>query len=225
MDYDSMAIDVLHTIKTLGLTEVHMVGHSMGGKVAAATALKEYAQVNIKSLTMMDISPVHYPEEEFTSVSDTVTALHELNAQMTPQTTKEEMSEKIAGMFEDKPMRAFINSNLQITTNGQLRWNFNIDGIHTAMASIRDFTLLDVASQTPHKFEGPMLLLKGSDSNFVRSSHISEVEKLFPLYNLVSIRQAGHWLHADKPEETVQRVESFICSVEEYYSKKQMLAS
>jgi pimeloyl-ACP methyl ester carboxylesterase len=30
MDYDSMAADVLHTLKTLGCRNVHLIGHSMG---------------------------------------------------------------------------------------------------------------------------------------------------------------------------------------------------
>ena len=39
MDYRAMALDVQHTLQVLGVRRAHVVGHSMGGKVAAALAL------------------------------------------------------------------------------------------------------------------------------------------------------------------------------------------
>ena len=83
------------------------------------------------------------------------------------------------------------------------------------MTSILDFPV----SPEAH-FAGPTLLLKGSKSTFVRSSHFKEVEKYFPNYFLVSVKEAGHWLHFDQPEETADRVSHFLKSVRQFYASR-----
>lgn len=221
MDYDVMALDVLHTIKTLGFTKVHIIGHSMGGKVAAAAALKADSELQIKSLTMMDISPVNYDEEDFRSVSNSVSSLFDLNTRITPDTTKEQINTEIAAKFEDKSLQAFIQSNLQATPSGEFKWSFNVDTIYDSMDEIREFELDEVDDYAgAAQFSNPMMLIKGSDSDFVRSAHLSEVAKLFPLYNMQSVRGAGHWLHFDKPAETVSKIAAFLIKVEEYHAQQ-----
>ena len=56
MTYPLMADDVLDTLDALGLTQVSMLGHSMGGKVAMQLALQ--APQRVKKLILADISPV-----------------------------------------------------------------------------------------------------------------------------------------------------------------------
>lgn len=42
------------------------------------------------------------------------------------------------------------------------------------------------------------------------------ITSLFPLYNLASIKDAGHWLHFDKPDETSLTVAKFVLSAIKY---------
>src|SRR5690554_6843100 len=59
-DYPAMAEDVAETMESLGLSSAHILGHSMGGKVAMQLALTQPERV--RSLVVVDIAPVTYPD-------------------------------------------------------------------------------------------------------------------------------------------------------------------
>ena len=43
------------------------------------------------------------------------------------------------------------------------------------------------------------------------SRHIhTHTKQLFPTFSLATIRGAGHWVHAEKPEETLQMVQRYL---------------
>jgi len=72
MNYRLMANDVLMTLNTLRIKSAHIIGHSMGGKLAAALSVintqhnllnSGVNSIDILSVTMMDISPVDYSKE------------------------------------------------------------------------------------------------------------------------------------------------------------------
>jgi pimeloyl-ACP methyl ester carboxylesterase len=60
MDYVEMAEDVLQLIDRLELKRPMVMGHSMGGKVAMALALRHPAR--IAGLIVVDIAPVSYAD-------------------------------------------------------------------------------------------------------------------------------------------------------------------
>ena len=57
LNYPSMASDVLATLESLQIKECCLVGHSMGGKVAMACALR--APALVKELCVLDLSLIH----------------------------------------------------------------------------------------------------------------------------------------------------------------------
>ena len=59
MTYRDMAIDVAEFITGRNLGPCHILGHSMGGKVAMQLALDAPEHVN--KLVVADIAPVQYP--------------------------------------------------------------------------------------------------------------------------------------------------------------------
>lgn len=219
MDYDTMAMDVIHTIKTLGLNSVHIIGHSVGGKVAAASALKSDAELQIKSLVMMDISPIPYAKSDFLSVIDTVNILYGMQKKINQETTKEEIASLVSQEFSEKNLQAFLLSGLQASLDGY-RWSFNVNAIYESLDAIRDFDLKNVDGFPSPTFPYPMLVMKAADSPFVRSTHVAKISKLFPKYNMVNIKNAGHWLHFDQPQVTVEKVKGFIESVEAWHESQ-----
>ena len=55
--------------------------------------------------------------------------------------------------------------------------------------------------QANHPYEAPPLLLLGGESKHVQSSHIVEIERLFPNARTEVIPGASHWVHIEKPAE------------------------
>jgi esterase len=55
----------------------------------------------------------------------------------------------------------------------------------------------------------PTLFIRGALSDYILNADIEEIENLFPDSLLVTVEQAGHWVHAEAPEEFTDSVLSF----------------
>lgn len=215
LEYREMAEDVLFSIMRLGLdkTPVHLIGHSLGGKVAAATSLlSEKRGVDIRSLTLLDISPVEYSEDEFDEVFETLDFLEETHEGMKAGMNKKDMAKLIDDKFEDKSFSMFLQSNLVLDErSSNVQWKFSVPGIAQSRENILKWPF-----GPTEKFERPILLVKGGDSPFVKSAHLERIKQHFPLYTLQSEKGAGHWLHAEKPEETAERIGQFMVAANDW---------
>jgi len=54
------------------------------------------------------------------------------------------------------------------------------------------------------------LFVRGEKSGYVNDSDLKDIKKRFTNYNLVTIPGAGHWVHAEKPNEFFEEVTKFI---------------
>ena len=59
-------------------------------------------------------------------------------------------------------------------------------------------------------FNGPVLFLTGSESQYVRTENREKIRALFPHARFAKLTGAGHWLHADRPREFEQTVRVFL---------------
>lgn len=225
MTYERMAEDVRQTIAACGISRAHLVGHSMGGKVAAALALQDVAQRAslVTSLTLMDIMPLHYGAgSEFDTVRDTVSKLREVHDVAGSLNSMDAVHKHIECSFPETGMQQFVKSNAR-WRSGQLAWSFNLPAIARDIDAIADFPLVPAAGGQAVSYGGPALLLKATNSNFVDSSRWGEVEKIMPNCRLDTVPEAGHWLHIDQPVETAGRVAGFIEAAENAHQRRPVL--
>jgi esterase len=208
--YDSMAEDVLLTLHRLSIKKCHLIGHSMGAKVAAAAVLRDDNSC-IQSLTMMDISPVPYTPIDFENVIYCVNTLADLAIVMESNSlSKTELVKFVSQAFDDPSLQQFILSNAQQHGNS-FKWSFHIHSLAKCIENIMDFKL----KQSRQPCNTPTMILKGSKSDFVKSSHLPAISNLFPHYTLATIRDAGHWLHFERPEQSASKVADFIKYVQQ----------
>lgn len=167
MDYSQMASDVITTMHHLGISKAHLIGHSMGGKVAATAALQYNSMNMFSSITMMDISPIVYTKEAFLDVSNTVTILKDIDKDFKLNSCKDLINKQIIEAFPDTSLRLFVQSNLQVKDN-KLLWNFNLNEIYNDIHNIAGFpydrSCVDI------NFNKPALILKGYHINKYISS-------------------------------------------------------
>jgi pimeloyl-ACP methyl ester carboxylesterase len=55
----------------------------------------------------------------------------------------------------------------------------------------------------------PTLFIRGALSNYILDEDWNAIEELFPDSDLITIHDAGHWVHAEAPEEFIDAVLSF----------------
>lgn len=193
MDYPSMAADVLTWMDHSGLERMHLLGHSMGGKVAMYLACR-YPE-RIQSLTVVDIAPRAYPprwEREFAAMRRM--PVHQF-------TKRQEAEEWLEKDISDWAFRKFLVSNLERDPDGGFRWIVNLGILESALPNL--FRQIPEPGQG---YDGPVLFLRGSQSKFVSDADLPMIEGFFPQAKLVTVEGAGHNVHFDQTERFVSIV-------------------
>jgi pimeloyl-ACP methyl ester carboxylesterase len=191
-----MAADVAEFLHAQNLGPVHLLGHSMGGKVAM-----RFAQLHprlVQKLIVADMAPRAYPPR-YGEMLATMTALDLRQYQQ-----RTEVDVALRSVAPDALLRQFLLKNLGRDPAGGLCWKSNVPAIHANYAHIR--SALPIAPP----FLGATLFLRGGNSDYVRDADWTMVEKMFPLAKLETIPGVGHWLHAEAPPEFLRIVTEFL---------------
>ena len=102
-------------------------------------------------------------------------------------------------------MRDFLLQNLVRVGDGY-SWRVNINILKENIKVIEGFPCFP-SNQT---FSKPALFLAGENSNFIKSADIRHIERLFLTAEVMYIKNAGHWVHADNPQAFINSVQNFI---------------
>ncbi|OGX89069.1 alpha/beta hydrolase [Hymenobacter lapidarius] len=197
--YDLMAQDVLALFDHLQLGPyTSLLGHSMGGKVAMRFAL-DYPD-RLANLLVMDIAP------RFSDMQHQDDILAGLQA--VPLTTLENRQQADEAMTVHIPqlgVRQFLLKNLYRRDDNSFAWRINLETLATSMAAVGEET---TAAQP---FLKPALFVRGGKSNYITAEDkLHSIPALFPNSQVETVVDAGHWLHAEKPEEVFQLVKAFV---------------
>ena len=202
-DLDTQVADLIGLLDVLDLRTVDLVGHSMGGKVAMACALR--APALVKELCVLDMAPASYSTADGSNWKknrELIDALANLDLDACSG-DKKRADSLLARKVLDPSLRAFALTNLQLRDD-ELRWQFDLDGI------VRDLDNIARWPTLPGTYDGDTLFVKGQRSRYVRSIHLQEISAKFPRFTLQSIDDCGHWVHAEKPQETCDVVREFL---------------
>ncbi|MDP2697403.1 alpha/beta fold hydrolase [Thalassospira sp.] len=201
MRYAAMADDIADLIGDVsGGVPVHLVGHSMGGKASMVLALSTQAGL-IADLVVVDIAPVAY-DHDYTGYIRAMRAVD-----FGALTRRAEVEDALADGVPDKGVRQFLAQNV-ITDkdSGQMAWQVNID----AMARhLPDITGWPDGLAFP-SFDRDVLFIAGANSHYVDPKDRDHIKSLFPRAAFTSIKNAGHWVHAEKPEAVLLTLSAFL---------------
>jgi esterase len=195
-NYAAMAADLKTFMQAHGLASTYLLGHSLGGKTAMQFTLTYPDMVD--KLIVVDMSPrASRPRHE-----KILAALQELN--LATARNRRELDAQLEQHIADREVRQFLLMNIAADENGQLHWRMNLD----ALAESYDEVNKAIASQGV--FQKPALFVRGQKSDYIADEDIDTIKTLFPLSRVVTIAGAGHWLHAEAPEEFFKLVLEFL---------------
>ena len=190
--YPDMADDLLAVLDTLGLSQVHLLGHSFGGKVAMQFATQYPDRVN--KLIVVDMAMRAYPDR-YTQLMD-----HMLAVDLSQMASRNEVDNALKDTIPNLRVRQFLLTNL-VKNEAQLQWRINLPALKANYATL-------IAAIAVH-FEQPSLFIRGERSDYVQASDIAELQQHFTQAEFVSL-PTDHWVHAEQPELFIQAVENFI---------------
>lgn len=194
MSYVDMAADVLATMDQLKVTSFAVVGHSMGGKIAMQLALDNPNRVS--RAVFADIAPAAYDG----SHDDIINALKRID--LNQLTSRSDADAELSNTITSQGVRQFLLKNLRKTDNGYA-WRLNLSGLLAHYDSI-------AANVTDGHFDGPVLFIKGGNSDYLTEAHRDDISRRFSLVTVKVIEGTGHWLHAEKPRIFNRLVEEFL---------------
>jgi esterase len=192
--YPELADDLAEVITHFGgLADV--VGHSMGGKASMALALRSPELV--RRLLVADIAPVAYGHDQ-TQFIDAMETVDPTQIQ-----SRYDADAALAGLVDDAGVRAFLLQSLDLKSDPH-RWVLNLPVLRAEMPKIIGWPDITGA------FDGPTLFLTGANSDYVTPDHRGVIRDLFPQARFAKLAGAGHWLHAEKPNEFMATIDAFF---------------
>ena len=194
--YEAMADDIRRLLNDLDIRAAHLLGHSMGAKVAMRFA-QLHAQA-VQRLVVVDMSPREYAPR-FDVLLD---AMHAIDLSRFQR--RDEVDAILTGAIPDKSVRQFLLKNLGRDGAGRLFWKPNLASLRANYGNLR------AALPTDDRFRGPTLFMRGESSDYVRDEDLPAIRTLFPGALLETIPGAGHWVHADAPGRFTEVVTRFL---------------
>ncbi|MGP1716047.1 MAG: alpha/beta fold hydrolase [Methylophilus sp.] len=190
--YAEMAEDLLALLDTLGLEQVDLLGHSLGGKVAMQFAT-DYPQ-HVNKLIVVDMAMRAYPDR-YTQLMDTMLAVD-----LSQMTSRSDVDKALSADIANVRVRQFLLTNL-VKNEAQLQWRINLPALKANYATLT--AAIDV------NFERPGLFIRGERSDYVQDSDITQLQQHFPQAEFVTL-PTDHWVHAEQPQLFIQTVADFL---------------
>ena len=192
--YALMVEDLKSLFDALNLTDVILLGHSMGGKVAMHFAQKYEDRLN--KLIVVDMGVKSYPLHH----EHILKAFHEID--LSKLSARSEAEAILKQFIDSDGVRQFLLKNLYWMEKGKLSWRVNFPVLEREMS--------EILSSLPEKeVLTSTLFIRGQLSNYILDTDIPILESYFPDSQLISVENAGHWVHAEAPEAFVDAVLGF----------------
>ena len=119
-----------------------------------------------------------------------------------PGLTRAAADAALATVEPDAGVRGFLLANLQL--GAAPTWRIGLQEITNAMQDISDWPF------SQEQYDGSVLFVIGGKSRYVRPEHRATIAAHFPRARFVTLKDAGHWVHADVPKLFVETLAAVI---------------
>lgn len=194
--YEVLAEDLKTYCDANQLSDIVLLGHSMGGKTAMLFATL-YPEL-VSKLLVADISPRFYPVHHDVILE----GLSALDFNIVK--SRGEADKALSSYVTDFGTRQFLLKNVYRVEKDKLGLRINIDVLRDQVAEIGE-PLPSYAV-----FDKDTLFLKGDRSEYIGVGDESIILNHFPKATIETISNAGHWLHAENPKDFFEAVMQFV---------------
>lgn len=195
-DYELLIEDLRDYIRFYNLKSVNILGHSMGGKVAMFFSVT--FPLLVSKLIVADIGPKYYePHHEYI-----LAALNAVNFNL--HNSRKKVEEVLQLYIQEPGIIQFMLKNVYWKTKDKMGFRFNLHSL-----TVNNSEVGEALPSFTH-FDGPTLFLRGEKSNYILPEDEALINAHFLNANIKTIKNAGHWLHAENPIQFYDEVFSFL---------------
>ena len=196
MSYSDMATDVAQLMHQQGLAKAHILGHSMGGKVAMTLALTQPELID--KLIIVDIAPIAY-QHGFEDILSGLKAIP-----LATLKSRQQADTVLADYVEASSLRQFLLQNLVPIKGGGYQWRIDIGSIEKNLNQIIGFEEISGA------YLGDSLFIGGAASTYLSDTSQKEALRYFPNATIKMIPKVGHWPHIESPKVFLEYIGTFV---------------
>lgn len=204
--YELMVADVFELFTRLNIGKAHIIGHSMGGRVAML--FNSWHQNMVDKLVIVDIAPM---VTDFNNIAyRMVLAEHKrilkslMALPLETLKSRKQADELLRRRLPHAPLRLFLLKNLRWSSKLGFWWEFNIEVLWANLEGILCGVEISVAPKAQ------VLLVRGANSIYIADEQVVFMKQVYPLLQVKEIAEAGHWVHAEQPKKFFETVLSFL---------------
>lgn len=194
--YANMADDLLELCDALSLERIHLLGHSLGGKVAMQFAA-QYPD-RVEKLIVVDMAMRAYADAH-THLIDAMMAIDLSTLQ-----SRHEVDSILSNSISQTMIRQFLLMNL-IKSDNSLAWRINLAALKTNYPALQQ-----AVCENAH-YEKPCLFIRGEHSDYVQHADTEHIKTSFINAQFASL-PTGHWVHAEHPQAFIEVAGDFLAA-------------
>ena len=181
----------------------------MGGKTAMRFALAHPELID--KLVVLDIAPKSYASfSNYAQItndhSHIISSLLEVDCSQA--NSRADIDEQLAKNLPAAKLRQFLLKNIERTKDGDYEWRINLPVIKASLENLMD----GFSNMNPedHHVKIRSIFIRGDKSGYIMDEDTLIIRKFFKDAEVVSIPNAGHWLHAEQPQLLVKTLAYFL---------------
>lgn len=188
-----MAQDIYKVVTHLGLKDLVVIGHSLGGKTAMT--FTHYYPELVEKLVVIDIAPVAYKHNRHTETFAGLFAVRNAKPE-----SRQQAREIISQQITDEGVWQFMLKSFDLQSPEYFK--FNLSSLERNYPKVMGWEKVSVKQ--------PTLFIKGANSDYLLREYTEETVSQFPHSKVHVISNAGHWVHAERSEAVIQAIQEFI---------------
>ncbi len=184
--YEVLATDLKQYMDQHNIEKATLIGHSMGGKTLMKFLVKHPDKVT--DAIVVDIAPKYYAPHH----QQILAGLNHLNS--LELSSRSQAEDEMKKYISHPGILQFLLKNLYWKNKEKLALRMNLLGLEKNIEEVGK--ALDEGS-----YEEPVLFVAGSTSDYITTEDKPLIRKHFPKAQIITIKDAGHWVHAEKKED------------------------
>ena len=190
-DLTDLAFFYLDFLKALGLRDVHLIGSSLGGWIAAEVAVRSTSR--LVSLTLIDAAGIHLKGTEKGDIF-----------LWTPE-------ERIRNMFSDQSL---AEARLAVPETEAFTDTMLKNEFATAKLAWEPRFYDPQLRKWMHRIDVPALVVWGGADKIFPSAYAAEYASLLPDARVEILDGCGHLPHVERPDAFLEKFNAFVAEIE-----------
>lgn len=206
MSWSGLSEQLGDFLEGLNIPKISLMGHSLGGQVVMQSKFLKNQRFErlVDRMIIVDVAPkpLSFIESQIGKLLD---RLIELEAAKLPN---REVARKFIEEIEPNPnVVQFLLSNATIKS-GQVKFVIPLEQLRNSMISLQKSYN---SVEKTNSITTPTWFLRGEKSNFISLPEDEQlIANLFTNYQLITIKDSGHWPHFDQTKAFLEIVNKIL---------------